>query len=38
MRINQKLKQVKKVKMEVELPILIAIIEFGSPKAKIIKR
>jgi hypothetical protein len=38
MRINQKLKQVKRVFIEKKLPIIITVIEFGTPKGKIIKR
>ena len=38
MRISQKLKQVKRVTLDENLPIFIAVIEFGTPKAKIIKR
>jgi len=38
MRIAQKIKQVEKVKLEEELPFIVSVIEFGTPKAKIIKK
>ena len=38
MRISQKIKQVKKVKLEEDLPIIISVIEFGTPKVKLIKK
>ena len=38
MRISQKIKQVEKVKLEVNLPIIVSVIEFGTPKVKLIKK
>lgn len=38
MRVSKKLKQVKKATSQEELPIMISIIEFFTPKAKIITK